>query len=98
MLAVLVIDLNNLKPINDQHGHATGDQLLMAAAHQVVSAVRTSDTVARLGGDRFVVLTRLPTTAETTTLQLERLGKLRESGVLTGDELAQHKAKILAQM
>ncbi|GAB3281928.1 PAS domain S-box protein [Parasphingorhabdus pacifica] len=57
VLVVLLIDLNDLKPVNDRYGHAFGDQLLETAAHQISSVVRSSDTVARIGGDEFVVLT-----------------------------------------
>ena len=54
--AVLLIDLDRFKPINDQFGHGVGDELLSAVARRLVSLVRNSDTVARLGGDEFVLL------------------------------------------
>jgi diguanylate cyclase (GGDEF)-like protein/PAS domain S-box-containing protein len=54
--AVLYIDLDNFKSINDARGHATGDALLKHLAEGLTSAVRECDTVARLGGDEFVVL------------------------------------------
>ena len=61
LLAVLLIDLDRFKPINDRYGHAVGDQLLIAIAQRFTASVRESDTVARLGGDEFVVLLeRLP--------------------------------------
>jgi diguanylate cyclase (GGDEF)-like protein len=56
LLAVLMIDLDGFKPINDRYGHAAGDLLLQAIAQRIVGSVRTTDTVARLGGDEFVVL------------------------------------------
>ncbi|RJX31970.1 MAG: diguanylate cyclase [Oxalobacter sp.] len=56
MLALLFIDLDNFKPINDDFGHEVGDWLLCAVADRIVSCVRESDTAARYGGDEFVVL------------------------------------------
>jgi diguanylate cyclase (GGDEF)-like protein len=54
--ALIFLDLDNFKPLNDRHGHVVGDQLLMEAAGRLASCVRESDTVARFGGDEFVVL------------------------------------------
>jgi diguanylate cyclase (GGDEF)-like protein len=54
--AVLLLDLNGFKRINDTYGHGTGDEVLLIVAERLLRAVRDGDLVARLGGDEFVVL------------------------------------------
>jgi diguanylate cyclase (GGDEF)-like protein/PAS domain S-box-containing protein len=54
--ALLILDLDNFKELNDTKGHDAGDQLLIEVAHRIVASVRLVDTISRLGGDEYVVM------------------------------------------
>lgn len=56
-LALFLIDLNGFKPVNDSHGHQFGDEVLKVTAKRLLDCVRQTDTVARVGGDEFVIVT-----------------------------------------
>jgi diguanylate cyclase (GGDEF)-like protein/PAS domain S-box-containing protein len=73
-LALLLIDLDHFKTINDALGHNMGDDLLVAAAERIASCIRDSDTLARLGGDEFAVI--LPNLAEPVPIEaIERVSR-----------------------
>ena len=57
-MAVLFVDIDGFKAINDDHGHAAGDHVLQVLAARLKAAVRQQDVVARLGGDEFTILCR----------------------------------------
>ncbi|MGQ0798603.1 MAG: diguanylate cyclase domain-containing protein [Pseudomarimonas sp.] len=75
LMALLFLDLDHFKSINDTHGHEAGDQLLIEFARRIVASIRRSDTAARLAGDEFVVI-------------LESLGEPDEAGLIAGKILA----------
>jgi diguanylate cyclase (GGDEF)-like protein/PAS domain S-box-containing protein len=68
MVVVLFCDVDGLKAINDRHGHAFGDRVLIAVAQRLVGQVRSGDTVARFGGDEFVVVCNLRAGADAETM------------------------------
>jgi len=80
-LSVLMIDVDNLKQVNDAHGHPAGDRVLKQVVNRVTSALRPSDLVARMGGDEFAVV--MPETDLDAALQIaERLrGRIAETPV-----------------
>lgn len=72
-VAVLFIDLDNFKVINDTYGHLVGDQMLIAAGQRFQQHLRASDTAARLGGDEFVALLEMKQNSEAAVMVAERL-------------------------
>ncbi|MCE2570805.1 GGDEF domain-containing protein [Motilimonas eburnea] len=74
-LALMLLDLNDFKLINDNLGHQVGDQALTAFASVLTKAIRHSDMVFRLGGDEFAIILT-PTTADSATLVEQRIRKM----------------------
>ena len=87
-IAVLFLDLDGFKGVNDRFGHAEGDELLKAVAARLVACVRAEDSVARLGGDEFAVLVEgVDDVAELDVLCHRLLGSLRREVVIHGHEV-----------
>lgn len=87
-VAVLFMDLDNFKKINDSLGHATGDLLLKQAANRLRTRVRDGDTVGRLGGDEFIVLLGdLQNSDDATVIVRKLLAAFRKPFNLAGREL-----------
>jgi diguanylate cyclase (GGDEF)-like protein/PAS domain S-box-containing protein len=85
--AVLMIDLNEFKPINDTHGHHVGDELLVQVAHRLRGCVRAEDMVARLGGDEFAVLLQNATPDQATSVADRITSSLSEPAAIEGKKL-----------
>lgn len=71
--ALLIADLDGFKGVNDTFGHQVGDALLRAVSARLAAAVRTSDVVARIGGDEFAVVLVAPATAQIASIVCERI-------------------------
>jgi diguanylate cyclase (GGDEF)-like protein/PAS domain S-box-containing protein len=84
-LALLFIDLDRFKPINDTHGHLVGDELLKAVAQRLRQSTREVDTVARIGGDEFVVLLETDVGMPTPDLIRERIANGMAQGFTIGE-------------
>jgi diguanylate cyclase (GGDEF)-like protein/PAS domain S-box-containing protein len=87
-LALLCVDLDNFKPVNDEHGHATGDALLVAVARRLQKVLRPTDLLARLGGDEFaVVLPDVKDDAAATTVARKIVAALGATFEFEGKQL-----------
>ena len=89
--AVLMLDLDDFKVVNDTHGHVIGDQLLIGVAQRLGEVVRTADTLSRFGGDEFLYLVEGVHQAEQINHVAERLlAALEAPFVILGIEIEQH--------
>jgi diguanylate cyclase (GGDEF)-like protein/PAS domain S-box-containing protein len=71
MMAVMYMDIDRFKPVNDTYGHAVGDALLKAFSSRLTHTMRASDTIARLGGDEFTII-------------MERINRIEDAAALAG--------------
>lgn len=87
-MAVLYLDLDSFKMINDTLGHAQGDKLLKMVSERLVSVIRRSDPIARIGGDEFLILVQNRADESSATIIASRLNKaFRQQFVLDGNEV-----------
>lgn len=88
-IGVLMVDMDGLKKLNDEHGHRVGDQALKALASRLAASLRQSDTVARLGGDEFAVILSPVADRECAEIVMQRLAEIvHEPMVMNGRRLA----------
>jgi len=93
-LAVVFLDIDNFKAVNDKYGHNVGDELLIAVSQRMKDALREGDTLARLGGDEFIAILADLVNAEDSYPVLERLLLASSKPVLVGDIVLQVSASI----
>ncbi|TXT33498.1 MAG: PAS/PAC sensor-containing diguanylate cyclase/phosphodiesterase [Comamonadaceae bacterium] len=87
-LAVLYLDLDHFKLVNDSLGHPVGDDMLLQVAQRLLACVRTGDTVARVGGDEFVLMLSDIVNAEAAAVMAEKLiTALSTPMLIHGEEL-----------
>ncbi|GAB4507978.1 MAG: hypothetical protein Tsb0026_05500 [Sulfuricaulis sp.] len=87
-LALLMIDLDEFKRVNDKLGHASGDKLLQAVALRLTTGIRGADTACRYGGDEFVImLPEIDSLNNATTLAEELGGRLSEPYIIDGHKI-----------
>jgi len=86
-LAVLFLDLDDMKSINDTFGHAVGDRVLKAVGERLTNALREGDSVARVGGDEFLILLSISDAVDAEAMARRVLVKISEPMIIGRDEL-----------
>jgi diguanylate cyclase (GGDEF)-like protein/PAS domain S-box-containing protein len=89
LIALLFLDLDGFKAINDQHGHGTGDKVLIEVAKRLTTSIRREDMVARMGGDEFTVLLREINKLEDATLVAQKLIESINQPYQIGEQICQ---------
>lgn len=89
LVAVGMLDLDDLKPINDRHGHSAGDRVLIELATRLSGSLRSEDYVARLGGDEFVLVFEELAAEGDLDILLDRLWQSLQQPILIGDSTIQ---------
>ncbi len=93
-VAVVYLDLDSFKTVNDQHGHDVGDELLIVVSARMKTVLRESDTLARIGGDEFVAVLAALERPQDCELVLERLRQAAAEPVTVGDVVVRVSASI----
>ena len=88
-LAVVYIDLNDFKPVNDQLGHAAGDSILKTVGERIGPVLRDYDTLARLGGDEFAILVDNVRERRDCDILLARVIPVLNATISIGDNIVQ---------
>jgi diguanylate cyclase (GGDEF)-like protein len=94
VLALVFIDLDGFKVINDTHGHGVGDHVLVEVARRLRSIVRDHDTIARLGGDEFVILVDRPVQTDAVIALVGRVERVIAPPIEFGDVAVQVSASV----
>ena len=98
-MAAVMIDLDDFKPVNDQHGHSIGDEVLIKLAQRMKALLRETDVLVRLGGDEFaIVLTRVRAVGDPERLADRLLNSISEPVLLDNGEQVKLTASIGAAL
>lgn len=94
LVAVVFLDLDGFKNINDRYGHAAGDAMLIAASQHMKAALRKGDTLARIGGDEFIAVITNLATSQDSVPELERLLRAAASPITYREMVLQVSASV----